>query len=112
MGLIDKIKAVLRINRSVLKSEIEEIKNLKVTEEDTAQANRISVLIAAGMAAVGIPCGALSQQIMARIIAYALRDIKDGVEVHDKLIIKRVINEIQNEKIVKSENLLKELNKY
>ena len=48
---------------------------------------------------------------MARIIAYALRDIKDGVEVHDKLIIKRVINEIQNEKIAKSENLLRELNK-
>ena len=111
MGLIDKIKTVLRINKHVLKSEIEEIKSLKITEEDTTQANKISALIVTGMAAAGIPCGALSQQIMARIIAYALRDIKDGVEVHDKLIIKRVINEIQNEKIAKSENLLRELNK-
>ena len=111
MGLIDKIKAILRINKNALKSEIEEIKSLKITEEDTTQANKISALIVAGMAAAGIPCGALSQQIMARIIAYALRDIKDGVEVHDKLIIKRVINEIRNEKISKSENLLRELNK-
>ena len=111
MGLIDKIKTVLRINKNVLKSEIEEIKSLKITEEDTTQANKISALIVTGLAAAGIPCGALSQQIMARIIAYALRDIKDGVEVHDKLIIKRVINEIQNEKIAKSENLLRELNK-
>ena len=111
MSLIDKIKTVLRINKNVLKSEIEEIKSLKITEEDTTQANKISALIVTGMAAAGIPCGALSQQIMARIIAYALRDIKDGVEVHDKLIIKRVINEIQNEKILKSENLLRELNK-
>ena len=111
MGLIDKIKTVLRINKNVLKSEIEEIKSLKITEEDTTQANKISALIVTGMAAAGIPCGALSQQIMARIIAYALRDIKDGVEVHDKLIIKRVINEIKNEKIAKSENLLRELKK-
>ena len=35
--------------------------------------------------------------IMKKVIAYSLRDIKDGVNAPDKLIIRRVINELKEE---------------
>ena len=98
MVLIDKIKSIIKINHRVIKAEAEEIVNLSITQEDEEQANRLSVLIAAALVSCGIPCGVLSQQIMAKVLAYALRDIKDGIEVNDKLIIGRVINEIKREK--------------
>lgn len=98
MGLIDKIKSIIKINHRVIKAEAEEIVNLSITQEDEEQANRLAILIAATLVSCGIPCGILSQQVMAKVLAYALRDIKDGIEVHDKLIIGRVINEIKAEK--------------
>lgn len=97
MNLIDKVKRFIRIHRNVAIGEIEEISQLKITEEDEEQARHLSLLIAAGLAACGIPCGALSQKIMASVLSYALRDIKDGIEVHDKLIIGRIVNEYNKE---------------
>ena len=96
MEIKEVFQKIFRINRNVIKGEVDEIVHLNITEEDEEQAQHLVILIAAGLAACGIPCGVLSQKIMARILAYALRDLKDGVEVHDKLIIGRVVNEIKS----------------
>lgn len=93
MKFIDKIKKIFEINHNVISGEIEEIKELEVTEEDKEQGKELAVLVAATLIGCGIPCGALSQNIMAEVLAYAIRDLKDGVEVHDKLIIGRIVNE-------------------
>ena len=98
MSFIDKIKSIIKINHHVIKAEAEEIANLNITQEDEEQAMRLSVLAVAGLAACGIPCGPVGQQVIAKVLAYALRDLKDGIEVNDKLIINRVINEIKAEK--------------
>lgn len=96
--MLDKIKKIFRINHKVVKDEFNEIRNLNITDEDRDQAQKLAVLVAAGLAACGIPCGVLGQKVIAHILTYALRDLKDGVESNDKLIIKRVINEIKAEK--------------
>lgn len=98
MSLIDKIKSIIRINHRVIKAEVDEIATLTITQEDEAQADKLAVLAVAGLAACGIPCGPVGQQVIARVLAYAIRDLKDGIEVNDKLIINRVINEIKAEK--------------
>lgn len=97
MKFIDRIKKIIRIHRNVAVDEIKEIQQLQVTEEDKEQARHLAILIAAGLASCGIPCGVLSQKIIADILAYALRDLKDGIEVHDKLIIGRIVNEYNKE---------------
>lgn len=97
MKFIDGIKKIIRIHRNVAVDEIKEIQQLKITEEDKEQAKHLAILIAAGLASCGIPCGVLSQKIIADILAYALRDLKDGIEVHDKLIIGRIVNEYNKE---------------
>ncbi len=97
MSFVEKIKKIFRINHNVIKAEVEEISSLNITQEDEEQAAKLSVLVVAGLAACGIPCGPVSQQVIAKVLAYALRDLKDGIEVNDKLIINRVINEIKAE---------------
>ncbi len=96
--MFEKLKSILRINHRVVKAEVDEIAHLNITQEDKEQAQQLAVLVAAGLAACGIPVGVLGQKVIAKVLAYALRDLKDGVETHDKLIIKRVANEIKAEK--------------
>lgn len=96
MKFSDRIKRFFRIHKNVIAGEIDEINNLTITDEDKEQARHLALLIAAGLASCGIPCGVLSQKIIADILAYALRDLKDGIEVHDKLIIGRIVNEYKN----------------
>lgn len=98
MNFINKIKRILQINRNVIKAEAQELSQLNITREDEEQALKLSVLAVAGLAACGIPCGPAGQQVIARVLAYAIRDLKDGIEINDKLIINRVINEIKAEK--------------
>ena len=93
--MFEALKKLFKINRNVVKGEVDEIIHLNVTDEDKEQAEKLAVLVAAGLAAAGIPCGALGQKVISHVLAYALRDLKDGVEVHDKLIIGRVIKEIK-----------------
>lgn len=77
------------------KAEKEEIKNLKLTEEDKTQGAALAKLCRAGMAAVGIPTFGITDEMLTTILAYGLRDLKDGVEINDKLIINRVIKELK-----------------
>lgn len=113
--MFEKIKSIFKINHRVVRAEIEEVKSLNITEDDKRQAQELAVLVAAGLAACGIPVGVIGQNIIAHVLAYALRDLKDGVESNDKLIINRVVCEIEAEKIAKKQattrSLYKNINK-
>ena len=91
------IKRFFRAFHKAMKEEIEEVKTLNVTKEDEEQASKIANLAADAMMMYGVPVGGAGRAIMKKVIAYSLRDIKDGVNAPDKLIIKRVINELKEE---------------
>ena len=92
------IKKVLRINSNVVKRELEEIRNLSPTEEDYAQGEALADVAITAMASMGLGYTLLGKKIIAKVFAYGIRDIKDGIEDNQKLIIGRVIDEIHNEK--------------
>ena len=96
--IVDKIKAFFRVNKNVVKAEIDEIKNLQVTDEDKTQGRAAAVLVASAMAACGIPLGAAATPVLEKVLAYVIRDAKDGVKTPDKLIISRIVSEIKREK--------------
>lgn len=77
------------------KSEVEEIKNLKPTDDDYRQGQEVATIAATALATCGITFSTATIPVMAKVFAYAIRDIKDGVEMKDKLIISRVVNEIK-----------------
>lgn len=94
---MNKIKRFFKAFHEAMKDEVEEVKSLRVTEEDEQQASRVANLAADVMMAYGIPIGGCGRTIMKKAIAYGLRDIKDGVNAPDKLIINRIINELKEE---------------
>ena len=96
--IADKIKAFFRVNKNVAKAEIDEIKNLQVTDEDKTQSRAAAVLVASAMAACGIPLAAAATPVLEKVLAYVIRDAKDGVKTPDKLIISRIVSEIKREK--------------
>lgn len=98
MNFKEICKAVFKINRNVIKKELEEIQNLTPTEEDYAQGEKLAETAVITMSSMGLGYTILGQRIMAKVFAYGIRDIKDGVEDNSKLIIGRVIEEIKNER--------------
>lgn len=91
------IKRFFRAFHKAMKQEIEEVITLNITKEDEEQASKIANLAADAMMMYGVPVGGAGRAIMKKVIAYSLRDIKDGVNAPDKLIIRRVINELKEE---------------
>ena len=91
------IKRFFRAFHKAMKQEIEEVVTLNITKEDEEQASKIAKLTADTMMMYGVPVGGAGRAIMKKVIAYSLRDIKDGVNAPDKLIIRRVINELKEE---------------
>lgn len=77
------------------KSEVEEIKNLKPTDDDYRQGQEVATMAATALAACGVAFSSATIPVMAKVFTYAIRDIKDGVEMKDKLIISRVVSEIK-----------------
>lgn len=96
--IIDKIKTVLRINKNVIKAEVQEVKELVITEEDKAQGKAAATLAVAALAACGVPLGALGQPVLEKVMPYIIRDAKDGVKSPDKLIIGRIVSEVKAER--------------
>lgn len=85
---------IARSFRNSIKEEIKEIKSLEITDEDLSQAERITELVIQATGYYGIVLLPL-KPIIKRVIAYGIRDIKDGVKTPDKLIIKRIIKEFK-----------------
>ena len=88
-------KKILKALGVAIKEEVKEIKNLELTNEDKEQGDKVAVMVVAALAGVGVPMCALGQKAIARVLAYVIRDVKDGIECQDKLIIARVINELK-----------------
>lgn len=78
-----------------MKAEIKEIVNLKPTEEDREQGKRLAILAVAALSAMGVPLSAFGTEIIAVAMTYGLRDMKDGLECHEKLIVSRIVKEIK-----------------
>lgn len=95
MSFIDKVKQFFKVNKNVIKGEIDEIKNLQVTDEDKNQGRAAAVLVASAMAACGIPMAAAATPVLEKVLAYVIRDAKEGVKTPDKLIIGRIVNEVK-----------------
>lgn len=89
---------VFKIGKNVVKGEVQEIVNLKPTEDDYKQGEQLATVAAGALATMGIPIPAVGITIIGKAFAYGIRDIRDGVEEPDKLIIGRIIEEIKGEK--------------
>lgn len=94
---MNKVKKFINAFKKAMKDEVQEIKELKITPEDEEQASKIANLAADAMMLYGIPVGGAGRVVMKKVIAYSLRDLKDGVKAPDKLIIIRVVNELKTE---------------
>lgn len=92
---LERIKKIGSIFVKVAKDEIDEIKNLKVTDEDKAQAEQLASIVHQVCLAYGIPISSSVQRIVAKCGAYVIRDAKDGIKAPEKLIIGRIINEVK-----------------
>lgn len=101
--MLDRLKKLLRINKNVIKGEVEEIKQLKPTEEDTKQGEVLADAVIIAMSSMGMTYTVTMQKIIAKVFAYGIRDIKDGVQDNKKLIVGRVIEEIKNERTKEQE---------
>ena len=94
----DFLKRFFKISKKVLKDEVGEIKELKPTEEDYTQGEQLANAAILAMSSFGLPYSILSREIMKKVFAYGIRDIKDGVKDNSKLIMRRVIDEINAER--------------
>lgn len=92
----DIIRNIKNIFIKPAEDEIKEIINIKPTDEDFEQGRKLAVIVVAVLAANGIPMSTKSTELIGQALAYLVRDIKDGVDDHNKLLIQRVINEIRN----------------
>lgn len=99
MKFTEFVSKLFKATGKAVKEEIKEIKNLETTEEDREQAKKLAALCAAAMIAGGLPVGVLATKALERVLAYGIRDIKDGVEDRHKLIIDRVFTELRAEEI-------------
>ena len=88
--LANFFKALHRAN----KAEIEEIKNLKISDKDREQGTKVAAIAVAALAACGVPCGAAALPILETVFTYCIRDIKDGVETPEKLLAFRIGEEL------------------
>ena len=94
----DFLKKFFKIGKKVIKDEVEEIRELKPTEEDYAQGERLANAAILAMSSFGLQYSILSREIMKKVFAYGIRDIRDGIQDNSKLIMRRVINEINAER--------------
>ena len=93
---------LFKISKKVIKDEAEEIKELKPTEEDYAQGEQLANAAILAMSSFGLPYSILCKEIMKKVFAYGIRNIRDGIQDNSKLIMRRVIDEINAERKEKS----------
>lgn len=86
------VKKILKSIGITIKDEVEEVRNLQVTEEDKSQAEFLESAVSVAAASVGIYYPTALRPIIKEVIAIALRDGKDGISSPSKLIISRLIN--------------------
>lgn len=91
-------KKIKNIFVKPVKEEVKEILDLHPTEQDFAQGKKLATIAAAVMMANGIPMSVNSTELMGKALAYLVRDVKDGIDDHDKLLVSRIVQEIKKNK--------------
>ena len=66
------------------KDEIEEIASLRPTDDDRKQGERLALMATSIAAGVGIAVAPALTPIIAKVFAYGIRDMKDGITNNDK----------------------------
>lgn len=90
------IRKLFKANKKAVKAEVEEIKNLQISDEDKKAAKVAAQLAVSALAAYGIPAG-VAQEPLEKVLQYVIRDARDGIKDPNKLFIKRVIKELKAE---------------
>lgn len=85
----------LNIFKKVAKDEIQEVKDIKPTDEQYTKGKALAVIAVAALASSGIPIAAVAEPIIAKVFAYGIADMEAGIEDNQKLIISRVLEEIK-----------------
>ncbi|MBQ2350083.1 MAG: hypothetical protein II393_02285 [Cytophagales bacterium] len=88
----------VKVTHSVINEEIQEIKDLNLTEVDQLQGDIIASVAIAAMTSMGIPVSGVMKDIIAASAAYALRDFKEGCTNPEKLIVMRIINKVKEQR--------------
>ena len=94
-----RFRRVLKATHKAVKEEIDEVKSLVITEDDTTQAKAMRKIVVAAANAYGIPVPEEMQEVLDKALAYILRDAKDGLKTPEKLLIKRIIDNIKDDSI-------------
>lgn len=94
---MNRVRKFLKALGIAFKDEVEEIASIQPTDEDYQQGKVLATAAAAAMASMGCTPALLSTDIIAKVFAYGIRDIKEGVKSNDKLIAMRVVNELKKE---------------
>lgn len=89
--IINLPKALFRAG----KAEVEEVKAFQLTDRDKRAGRRFAFIAIAVLRTQGIPVSAETAQILEKVGAYLIRDIKEGFNNKDELIISRIIKEIK-----------------
>lgn len=104
-GLDDKIEQAAEVVEEdtkavaeAVKDEIQEVKDLNLTEADKLLGDTIAGIAITVMTSYGIPCSDVQKQIISKAAAYAIRDFKEGCTNPDKLIVMRVCNKLREER--------------
>ena len=92
-----RFRKVFKATKNAIKEEIDEVKNLVITEDDTAQAKAMRKVVVAAANAYGVPVPEEIQEVLDKALAYILRDAKDGLKTPEKLLIKRIIDNIKED---------------
>lgn len=92
-----RFRKVFKATKNAIKEEIDEVKNLVITEDDTTQAEAMRKIVVAVANAYGIPASEEIQDVLDKALAYILRDAKDGLKTPEKLLIKRIIDNLEDD---------------
>lgn len=103
MTIIENFKKFFKIGIDVATDEIEEMKDLVITDEDKQQGEIAANLAVAAMGSMGMPCPEIGRRVMIIAFSYVIRNAKDGMEDTDKLIISRIVNEVKESLKAKKE---------
>lgn len=98
MPIKNFIKNLCTLTKNVIAGEVQEIKELVITEDDRVQGKLLAATTIATMTALGIPHTVAMQQIVEKVAAYTIRDLKDGIVRPQNLIVGRVIIEIREQR--------------
>lgn len=105
MGKVfDKIKKIFTGAHNVVKDEVEEVLNLKPTEQDEKIGELIANLAMQSGVCAGLPIPTGMQPIIKKAAAYAVADAREGFKEPEKTIIGRIVAEFKKDMRVRNSN--------